>query len=213
MLERLLSNLKSLREKLPKKPLPQQQLPPQEEKSQQEQSPNLLTDTTYFKTTPLEADLKKLESVGFLLKAIIVLDAVFFILLILNVVADSQMKQVASEVRVLEKKLSEYKDIEGETKSFVDKIAVYRQMESQRTKVGGNLKFIINQAKNVADIDSLVLKDKNTVTIDAVAPTPLNFNLLINNYFENKNIKQITLESATLRGRNNDYMVSLTLEM
>ena len=118
-----------------------------------------------------------------------------------------------TEIRILEKKLTEYKDIEVETKSTVDKLAVYKQKESQRTKVGENLKFIIDQAKNVVEIDTLVLRNKNTVSVDAVAPSPLNFSLLINNYFENKNIKQVTLESADLVGRTNEYSVSLTLEM
>ena len=213
MLERLLSNLKSLREKLPKKPLPQQQLPPQEEKSRQDQSPNLLADTPYLKTTALETDIKKLESVGFLQKATLILGSIFFTLLAVNAVVDSEVKKVASEIRILEKKLTEYKDIEVETKSTVDKLAVYKQKESQRTKVGENLKFIIDQAKNVVEIDTLVLRNKNTVSVDAVAPSPLNFSLLINNYFENKNIKQVTLESADLVGRTNEYSVSLTLEM
>ena len=141
------------------------------------------------------------------------MDALFFVLLLINVVADSQMKQVASEVRVLEKDLLAYQNIEGETKAFVDKVAVYKRMESQRIKVGENLKFVIDKARNLAAIDRLVLRERNMVLIEAIAPTPINFSLLINNYFENKNIKQIVLESATLRGRSTDYMVSLILEM
>ena len=213
MLKRFLSNLKSLPEKLQKKTPQQPQQTLQEEKSPQSQSPNLLTDTSYLKNTPLEANLQKFKSVGFLQRAILVMDALFFVLLLINVVADSQMKQVASEVRVLEKGLLAYRNIEGETKAFVDKVAVYKRMESQRIKVGENLKFVIDKARNLAAIDRLVLRERNMVLIEAIAPTPINFSLLINNYFENKNIKQIVLESATLRGRSTDYMVSLILEM
>lgn len=163
------------------------------------QSPNLLDFSQAPSSTfPALSAFTDLKIVGSIQKLIIVLQIGFLIVFGVHSMLDRKIHEAEADVASLESSIKSYGSMVSNSESIIKRIEKYRAIKTNRMFLSDRVKYIFENSRYVTLASVNVTT--SSIAVTASADNPLNFALLLNDYFANKQIKQVVLKSASYGG-------------
>ncbi len=141
---------------------------------------------------------------------IIIIQVVFVIVLSVNYFLDQRVESLKTDINDLTIKINSYNDVKKAISGVSLKLEKYMAINSQRIFLQKKVAFLFSGAFGVITLQDMSISKSSSIII-AKADSPLSFSTLLSNYFKDKSVQAVILQSANLNA--NDGTFSMVFEV